>query len=74
MVIEILNHGAIVNQCKELAALLTRHTDGKGNGVHKTNISQLEFRRESSAFTTLYSIDEPVLGIIGSGQKRSVAG
>jgi hypothetical protein len=41
MAIEILKYGAIANQCRELAALLTRHTDGKGNGAHKTDMKSV---------------------------------
>lgn len=47
MVIETLNYEAAISKCDELAALVTRHTDGKGNGVHATAINQLEFMRES---------------------------
>ena len=72
MAIEILKHGAVVNDCKELAALLARHTDGKGNGIHKTDINKLEFIRESSASTAICSVYEPVLAIIVQGKKEAL--
>jgi AraC-like DNA-binding protein len=74
MAIEILNHSAIANTCKELATLVTRHTDGKGNGVHKTEINKLEFTRESSASTALHCVSEPILGIVVQGKKAALLG
>lgn len=65
MAIEILKHAdAVVNNCKELAALLTRHTDGKGNGAYKTDINQLEFMREYKADTAIQCVYEPILAIV----------
>ena len=72
MAIEILKHGAVVNDCKELVALLTQHTDGKGNGIHKTDINKLEFMRESFASTAICSVYEPVLAIIVQGKKEAL--
>ncbi|MGJ5630736.1 AraC family transcriptional regulator [Nostoc sp. CALU 1950] len=74
MAIEILKHGAAVNECKELAALLERHTDGKGNGVHKTDINKLEFMRESFTSTALQCVYEPILGIVVQGKKEALLG
>ncbi|MEH1943336.1 MAG: AraC family transcriptional regulator [Nostoc sp.] len=74
MTIEILKHGAAVNECKELAALLNQHTDGKKNGTHKTDINQLEFMRESSASTTICGVYEPILGIVVQGKKEALLG
>ena len=64
----------IASQCKELAALVTRHTDGKGNCFHKTDINKLEFARESSASTSLCSVCEPILAIIVQGKKEALLG
>ena len=74
MASKTLKHGAINNECQELATLLTRHTDGKGNGVHKTEIEKLEFTRESSAFTSLHDVCEPILAIIVQGKKAVLLG
>lgn len=74
MAIEILKHGAAVNECKELAALLARHTDGKGNGVHKTDINKLEFTRESSPSTVIHGVYEPILAIVVQGKKEALLG
>jgi AraC-like DNA-binding protein len=77
-VIEMLNQviiqDAIANQCKELAALVTRHTDGQGNGFHKTDINKLEFTRESSVSTSLCGVCEPILAIIVQGKKEALLG
>ena len=74
MTIEMLNHGAAVNECKELAALLTHHTNEKGNGVHKTDINQLEFMRESSASTSICGVYEPIFAIVVQGKKEALLG
>ncbi|WP_293127926.1 AraC family transcriptional regulator [Microcoleus sp. bin38.metabat.b11b12b14.051] len=74
MTIEMLNHDAIGNQCQELTALLTRHTDGKGDGSHKTDIDQLEFARESSVSAALPLLCQPILGIIIQGKKKALLG
>ena len=64
----------IANQCKELAALVTRHTEGKGNGFHKTAIDKLEFTRESSVSAALHGVYQPILSIIVQGQKEALLG
>ncbi|MGB7891318.1 MAG: AraC family transcriptional regulator [Microcoleus sp.] len=64
----------IANQCKELAALVTRHTEGKGNGFHKTAIDKLEFTRESSVTAALHGVYQPILGIIVQGKKEALLG
>lgn len=78
MAIEIINGGinqdAIANQCKELTALITRHTDGKGNGFHKTAIDRLKFQRESSVSTALHGVSEPILAILVQGKKEALLG
>ncbi|MEG4320014.1 MULTISPECIES: AraC family transcriptional regulator [unclassified Microcoleus] len=74
MTIEILNHDAIGNQCQELTALLTRHTDSKGDGVHKTDIDKLEFMRGASVCATPPLLGEPVLGIVVQGKKKALLG
>ena len=74
MTIEVINQNAIAHQCQELAMLLTRHTDNKGDGFHKTAIEQLEFQRESSVSTTLQGVCEPILGILVQGKKEALLG
>ena len=69
MTIAVLNHDPAINACQELAALVTRHTDGKGNGAHPTPISQLEFMRESDD-TAIQGVSEPILGIVVQGKKQ----
>ncbi|MEH1899119.1 MAG: AraC family transcriptional regulator [Nostoc sp.] len=70
----VINQSAIAHQCQELAALVTRHTDGKGNGFHKTAIEQLEFQRESSVYTALKGVCEPILAILVQGKKEALLG
>lgn len=78
MVIEKLNHSGICpstqQKCKELAALLAKHTDNKGNGIHKTDIDKLEFTREYQVSTLLPGVYEPMLGIIVQGKKEVLLG
>jgi AraC-like DNA-binding protein len=71
---QVINQDAIANQCKELAALVTRHTNGKGNGFHKTDIDNLEFTRESSVSTALHGVYKPILSIIVQGKKVALLG
>lgn len=74
MTIEILKHGTTIHACQKLAALVTRHTNGKGNGVHQTAISQLEFMREDAVSTAMCGVYEPVLGIVVQGEKEALLG
>ena len=71
---QVINQDAIGNQRQELAALLTRHTDGKGNGFHKTDIDKLEFMRESSVSAALHAVYQPILGIVIQGKKEALLG
>ena len=78
--IEILNSGALAKltegdaQCKELATLVTRHTEGKGNSVCPTAIAQLSFVRSDAMSTTYHYVDEPRLAIIVQGKKEMLLG
>ncbi len=74
MVVDLRDRPAINNKCEELAALVTRHTDGKGNGLHQTGIENLEFARESLASIPLQNVCEPFLGIIIQGKKEALLG
>ncbi|MGB7415664.1 MAG: AraC family transcriptional regulator [Thermosynechococcaceae cyanobacterium] len=67
---ETLNHGSTIRKCSELAALVTRHTDGRGDGIHTTAIAQLDFMRESEAFTTFRGVCEPMLVLVVQGKKE----
>ncbi|WNZ26307.1 AraC family transcriptional regulator [Leptolyngbya sp. NK1-12] len=66
----VINQGESINQCQELAALITRHTDSKGDGFHQTAIAQLEFQRESSVSTVLRGVCDPIFAILVQGQKK----
>jgi AraC-like DNA-binding protein len=64
----------IAMQCKELAALITRHTEGKGDGFHQTSIDKLQFARESSVASTLAAVSAPMLAIVVQGKKAALVG
>ncbi|MDY6902101.1 MAG: AraC family transcriptional regulator [Cyanobacteriota bacterium] len=74
MVAERLKSIGIMNLCQDLAALLTQHTDGKGNGIHKTAIPQLEFIRESQVSKGMCGVTEPTLAIMVQGKKEVLLG
>ncbi|MBE9157044.1 AraC family transcriptional regulator [Nodosilinea sp. LEGE 06152] len=63
-----------IDACQELAKLVARHTEGKGDGIHATAIAQLELMRESVAPTALCSVYEPTLCIILQGRKETLLG
>jgi AraC-like DNA-binding protein len=65
---------AIASQCKELAALINRHTEAKGNGFHRTAIDKLDFGRESNVSTSLCGVSEPMLAIVVQGKKAALLG
>jgi AraC-like DNA-binding protein len=64
----------IAIQCKELATLITRHTEGKGDGFHQTSIDKLQFARESSVASTLAAVSAPMLAIVVQGKKAALLG
>lgn len=74
MVDEFLKRETTIDACQEVAELVTRHTDGRGNGIHSTAIAQLEFMRESAAPTLLRAVYEPTLCIILQGKKETLLG
>jgi hypothetical protein len=53
----------IASQCKELAILVTRHIEGKGDGFHQTSIDKLQFARESCVASTLAAVSSPMLAL-----------
>jgi AraC-like DNA-binding protein len=64
----------IAKQCKALATLIARHTNGKGDGFHQTAIAQLEFQRVSSVSTALRGVCDPIFAILVQGQKDALLG
>jgi AraC-like DNA-binding protein len=64
----------VASQCQELAALITRHTDGNGDGFHQTSIDKLQFGRESSVASTLAAVSSPMLAIVIQGKKAALLG
>lgn len=74
MTIENTKSSATINRCQELAALITGHTNSKGDGAHNTAIAKLEFIRESSVPARICDVFEPILGIIVQGKKETLLG
>jgi AraC-like DNA-binding protein len=74
MTSEIIDRVTLDEQCQELAALLNRHTHGKGDGFHRTGIDKLDFGRESSVATSLHGVSEPMLAIVVQGKKAALLG
>lgn len=64
----------IVDRCRELAALINRHTNGKGDGFHQTSIAPLGFNRESLTGTMLHGVSTPMLAIVVQGKKGAALG
>jgi AraC-like DNA-binding protein len=64
----------IADRCQELATLVARHTDGKGNGFHPTGIDRLEFQRQESAPSALHGVADPIFGILLQGKKEALLG
>jgi AraC-like DNA-binding protein len=65
---------SVNSQCQELATLITRHTDGKGNGFNRTAIDRLDFGRESVVASTLVAVGTPMLAIVVQGKKAALLG
>jgi AraC-like DNA-binding protein len=70
MTLKTHRHRAAASGCEALAAMISRHTAGQGNGAHATALAPLEFIRQSDAFTAMRGVSEPILGIVVQGQKE----
>jgi AraC-like DNA-binding protein len=70
MIIETTLREAAIRKCIELAALVNRHTDIKGNGLHATAIDSLKFLRESDTSRVMRGVSEPILAIVVQGKKE----
>lgn len=70
MKIETTSHEAAIDKCEELAALVARHTNGKGNGSHATAIDPLSFMRECNPVKAMHGVTEPLLTIVVQGKKE----
>jgi AraC-like DNA-binding protein len=66
--------GQTASQCKELATRIDRHTNGKGDGFHRTAIDRLDFARESTVSATLTGVSTPMLAIVVQGKKAALLG
>jgi AraC-like DNA-binding protein len=70
MTIDTLSHKSAIDKCAELAALVDRHTDSQGNGIHATAIAPLEFTRECNPVVAMPVVSEPLLAVVIQGQKE----
>jgi AraC-like DNA-binding protein len=68
--IEIRNHEVAIDKCAELAALVNRHTDSRGNGAHATAIDPLVFMRECDPTAAVRGVSEPLIAIVVQGKKE----
>ena len=69
-----IHQATITNQCQELASLLTRHTDSKGDGFHQTAINQMVLQRASSVPTAIHGVCTPFFAILVQGKKKVLLG
>ncbi len=74
MTIEALGHETTIEKCQQIAELISRRTDSKGNGIHGTAIASLEFTRQSDTFTSMHDVSEPILAIVVQGKKAALLG
>ncbi|WP_313888500.1 AraC family transcriptional regulator [Nostoc spongiaeforme] len=74
MGMELLTQTPVIDECQQLAALIEKHTAAKGNGTHKTAISQMEFMREPSPNTAICAVYQPILAIVLQGKKKALLG
>ena len=65
------NRRKAIDKCAELATLIDRHTDGRGNGAHATGIAPLVFMRECDPGNVVRGVSEPLLAIVVQGQKEA---
>lgn len=70
MKIETTSREAAIDKCEELAALVARHTNGKGNGAHATAIDSLAFVQECNPATAMHGVTEPLLALVVQGRKK----
>ena len=70
MMIEAQNHEAAIDRCKELAALVDRYTDGRGNGAHATAIDPLVFMRKCDPSTAMHVVSEHCLPLWYRAKKK----
>ncbi len=64
----------ITDRCAELATLVSRHTEGKGDGFHDTEIDRLGFSRESAVGAGMHGVSAPMLAIVVQGKKDTLMG
>jgi AraC-like DNA-binding protein len=69
-----MTEATITDRCAELATLIARHTDGKGDGFHETAIGRLGFGRESAIGAAMHGISNPMLAIVVQGRKDTLLG
>ena len=74
MTVEPIGHKTTVSKCQQIATLVSKRTNGKGNGTHATAIAPLEFMRQSATFTAMRDVSEPTLAIVVQGRKKVLLG
>ncbi len=74
MTVEATERETIISKCQQIAALVSKRTDNKGDGTHGTALAPLEFMRQSATFTPMRDVSKPVLGIVVQGAKAVLLG
>ncbi|NJR32591.1 MAG: AraC family transcriptional regulator [Chamaesiphon sp. CSU_1_12] len=77
MGIKILDRDSIESKCEQLTALITQHTEGKGDGFHPTAIAGLAFQRESATSAPIcpsQGLCTPLFAILVQGKKKAFLG
>jgi AraC-like DNA-binding protein len=70
----MMTDSTVTDRCTELATLVHRHTAGKGNGFHETDIDRLGFGRESAIGVAMHGVSNPMLAIVVQGRKDTLLG
>ena len=63
-----------IGKCQQIAALVSKRTDNKGDGIHPTAIASLELMRQSATFSSVRDVSKPVLAIVLQGAKEVLLG
>ena len=70
MTFEEIEYETTISKCQQIAALITKYTEDKGDGIHATEIDKLEFIRQSDTLTAMRDVSEPTFAIVIQGQKK----
>ncbi len=58
----------------ELAARITRYTEGAGDGLHATALRGLQLARATESLPRVHGLSSPCVGLVAQGRKRITLG